>query len=260
MMKKVLCVFKPMGWTSLQAVRHIRKILPEYNGQKLGYAGTLDPMASGLLLILANEENKKRPDYLLLPKTYEFEVLFGVSTDTYDILGKIKKSGFDFGDINLKSIKEAVKSFSGEIVQSIPPYSAIRIKGKPLFKWARDDRLYEIEIKPRKRKVFNIKATGLYYVSASDLKANISSAIDKVKGNFRQKEIQKNWRKLFKKFSPELTFPVVKIKIKCAKGTYVRSIANDFGKHFSLPSLALSIIRTQIGSFSLKETLKIKNG
>jgi len=89
-MQKVLNLYKQTGVTPLQTIKQLQKRYPEYQDSKLGYAGRLDPMAEGVLLVLVDEENKKRRTYESLEKEYEFYMLFGVKTDTYDILGKMK--------------------------------------------------------------------------------------------------------------------------------------------------------------------------
>ena len=107
------------------------------------YAGRLDPMASGLLLVLAGEETKNKEKYLALDKEYEFEVLFGFATDTYDILGKISSSARqglaeELTQAKLeKEIKQNLKYFTGKFIQKYPIYSSKTVKGKQLFEYAR---------------------------------------------------------------------------------------------------------------------------
>ena len=90
-MNTIILINKPISLTPLQAIRRLQSLHPELEGEKIGYAGRLDPMAEGLLLLLVSDENKKRKEYERLPKTYEFEVLLGIETDSYDVLGIITK-------------------------------------------------------------------------------------------------------------------------------------------------------------------------
>src|SRR4051812_15345092 len=95
-MQAIILLNKPLSFTPLQATLKFKQAFPEYADQKIAYAGRLDPMAEGLLLLLIGNETKKRKDYEALSKTYEFSILLGISTDTYDLLGKIKETNFDF--------------------------------------------------------------------------------------------------------------------------------------------------------------------
>src|SRR3712207_2873397 len=90
-MNKILNIYKPVGFTPLEMITALLKEFPEYKDKKIGYAGRLDPLAHGVLLLMIGDATKQRKDYLGLDKMYEFEVLFGVETDTYDLLGFVKE-------------------------------------------------------------------------------------------------------------------------------------------------------------------------
>lgn len=205
------------------------------------YAGRLDPMASGLLLVLAGEETKNKEKYLALSKEYEFEVLFGFATDTYDILGKITHSnmGADVGTTRRK-IKANLKYFRGKFKQKYPLYSSRTIKK------ARAG--IHVETEEREINVNSLKLMKINKISSKKLLINIEKRIKKVKGDFRQKEILTLWRKTLKQGPSLLT--VAGFKIKCSSGTYVRSIANSLGERIKIPALAFSIKRTKIGKWS----------
>ncbi|MBU0611874.1 hypothetical protein KKB58_00360, partial [Patescibacteria group bacterium] len=140
-MKKVILLNKKEGETPLEALENFRKKNIEYKNLPMTYAGRLDPMASGLLIILAGEEVKKKKKYLLLPKKYEFSVLFGFATDTHDILGKIVREGeYDISNEELKKLLENnLKHFTRKFTQKYPMYSSKTVKGKPLFQYARKE-------------------------------------------------------------------------------------------------------------------------
>ena len=152
--KKIILLNKKEGETPLEALEKFRLTNKKYKDVKMTYAGRLDPMATGLLLVLAGEETKNKEKYLNLPKQYEFEILFGVATDTYDILGKIttapprQRLG---GKKELENeIKNNLKYLTGKFMQKYPPYSSKTVKGKPLFQYARED----IDVEIPKREVF----------------------------------------------------------------------------------------------------------
>src|SRR3989344_5427873 len=141
-MKKIIVLDKKEGETPLAALERFRKSIPKYKNAKdvrMTYAGRLDPMASGLLLILAGDETKKKEKSLALTKEYDFTVLFGFSTDTYDILGKVTHSlirGNSRIDLE-KKIKNNLKFFRGKFRQKYPSYSSKTVAGRPLFSYAR---------------------------------------------------------------------------------------------------------------------------
>lgn len=246
-MQKVLKLYKPVGSTPLEIINQFKNQNHEYKDKKLCYAGRLDPMAEGLLLVLVGEECKKRKEYERLSKTYEFEVLIGISTDTFDILGKIKS--INPSPVSKEQVDKIIQKYSGEILQEYPPYSSPRIKGKPLFWWARENRLSEIRIPEKKISIFNFQLLNIRKVNSKDLLRIVQERILIVAGNFRQKEILKNWDKKLK--GEKKHFLILKLRIKCSSGTYVRSIANEIGKELKKGALAFSIKRINIGNFSL---------
>ncbi|NCU28420.1 MAG: hypothetical protein EOM85_01985 [Candidatus Moranbacteria bacterium] len=250
-MQKVIVLNKKEGETPLQALGSFCRKHKEYKDLKMTYAGRLDPMASGLLIILAGEETKNKEKYLRLNKEYNFEILFGFATDTYDILGKVTKSRNVIvkKEILEKIIKNELKNFKGKFVQQYPIYSSKTVGGKQLFKYARDEE--EVDIPSRDVEVKSLKLNSVRKVKGEKIRQNIIKRIGKVKGDFRQKDILKIWSK---KVTDENYFFIASLTIKCSTGTYVRGIANSIGENIDIPTLAWSIKRTQIGRF---KTLKI---
>lgn len=258
-MKKIILLNKKEGETPLEALENFRKKNSKknkkYKDVKMTYAGRLDPMASGLLIVLADEEAKNKEKYLALNKEYDFEVLFGFATDTYDILGKVTNNcELSITNYELKKqIKSNIKSFLGESIQKYPMYSSKTVLGKPLFAYARtgeDVDIPERKIFINKLKLEKIRETkGGEYIRTIDNKKlfkNIEKRIKKVKGDFRQDEILKIWQEnlLIKQ-----KYKTASFKIKCSSGTYVRVIANSLGEKMGIPTLAFSIKRTKIGKY-----------
>lgn len=243
--KKVLTLDKKEGETPLEALDNFRFKNKKYKDVKLTYAGRLDPMASGLLLVLAGEETKKKEKYLKLGKEYDFSVLFGFATDTYDILGKITSSA----KLSLKKeifekiIKQNLKYFTGKFVQDYPVYSSKTVKGKSLFEYARGD--IDVDIPSKKVFVKELTFLKVRRINNAALLNNIEKRIKKVKGDFRQAEILKIWKKNLSK-KPGGFF-IADFKIKCGSGTYVRGIVNSLGDKICIPALAFSIKRTKVG-------------
>jgi len=209
------------------------------------YAGRLDPMASGVMLVLTGEECKKKEKYLKLDKEYEFEILFGFATDTYDILGKITHLNILQNDKMLlqKKIEKKLKHFRGKILQKYPPYSSKT--------WARARKGGVINVEVKKVKVYKLNFSALKSISSGNLLKNIEKRIRKVKGDFRQKEILKLWQKRL--INNNTKFLIGSFKIKCSSGTYVRGIANSLGERIGVPALAFSIKRTKVGNYKQAE-------
>jgi tRNA pseudouridine55 synthase len=135
MKDRVIKVYKKVGETPLDCIHNLKKERPELGLLPMTYAGRLDPLAEGVLLILVGEECNKKDEYLNLPKEYEVDVLFGFATDTYDILGKVMKYETP-SEILFERSSEILPNFIGKVKQSYPPYSSRPVNGKPLFMWA----------------------------------------------------------------------------------------------------------------------------
>jgi len=253
-MQRIVTLYKPIGMTPLACIEKYRLQNPEYNDAKLGYAGRLDPMAEGLLLVLVGEENLKRKEYELLSKTYEFEVLFGVETDSYDVLG-IPSTSQNQPHIDEQQLLPIISQLAGKTDQPYPPYSSPRVQGKPLFYWARHNRLSEITIPTKEIEIYTATLEKYSFITRQNIQNMIEEKISLVIGDFRQEEIIKAWNIIF------LTMPdtllVAKITISCSSGTYIRTISHNLGKSLETSTLALSIKRTKVGEYDIKDALNI---
>lgn len=236
-MKEVLNIYKPVGLTPLDVIKKFKEENLEYKNVSMTYAGRLDPIAEGVLILLAGRTVYKKDDYLKLDKKYEADILLGVKTDTFDILGRAS-----FFEKNLEITQESINKFKGDLTLSLPPYSSFKVKGKALFWWEREGRINEIEIPQRKSKIYDINLLDSYKIKSGELLNIIVDKINMVKGDFRQEEIKKKWRELL---VSEKIFSVAKIKISCSSGTYIRSIADKLG------GTVLHLKRTQVGDFTL---------
>ena len=208
-MDKILNIYKPKGPTSHDVVDRIRNITKI---KKVGHAGTLDPFAQGILIVLLGKATKQQSEFMNLDKTYIATLKLGYTSDTYDIEGKKKK--IQTKKIKKKEIQETLKEFIGEIKQIPPIYSAIKIKGKKAYELARKGE--KPKLKPRKVKIYNIKL------------------------------LKYKW-------------PYLEIEVKCKKGTYIRSLANDIGKKLESGAYLEKLIRTKIGKFDIKDSIKLEN-
>lgn len=253
--KSLIPVWKPQGWTPLKAVEEFKRKSPEYKDKKISYAGRLDPMAEGVLLLPVGQENKKRKKYEGLPKVYVSEIVLGISTDSFDGLGIIYS--IKLGKLPLEEeINKCLKKFIGKQDQVYPPYSSKTVNGKSLIWWTKEDKLSEIEIPRKEIEIYSLSLEEMSMIEVSDLCKQVKQKILNVEGNFRQEEILDAWKEFEKKYQKEKLLKI-KIKISCSSGTYIRRLASDIGEDLGSGVFALSIVRTSVGNYSQKDAIVI---
>lgn len=242
---EVLNLYKPAGYTPLQAIEDLKKKLPKYKNKKTSYAGKLDPMAEGVLLVLVGEKLKDQKRYQTLDKEYVADILFGFSTDTYDVLGLVENSG-NGDSIDRPQVESEIISWAGSHKVELPAFCSYEIEGKPLFKWAREGRLDEIDIP---KKDMNIKKASLldYFGRRSeDVLSDIKNKIKEVEGDFRQDEILNRWQEFLSKRNEK--YQIARVKFQCSSGTYIRSLVHEIGKDMDVPAVLFNLTRTKIGN------------
>lgn len=221
---------KEIGETPLEALERYRAAQiaagrTELIDAPMTYAGRLDPMAEGELLILISDECRNKERWLGLDKEYEAEIVFGIETDTYDALG-LAVLGH-----SLPQNPRPLEVYIGKFRQEYPPYSS------KMFSWKGDEPpVKEVEI-------YSLEFLSSGRMDAADLRARIFSMIDRVKGNFRQEEITHRWNEIL---DGRGSFPTMRIRVRCSSGTYMRSLAQRMGKEAGSAAFALSIKRTAI--------------
>ncbi len=250
---KVFPIYKPVGISPLDAIKILKSRNPELRKTKMAYAGRLDPMAEGVVLIVSGKELKKFNQYLKCGKKYIAEILIQFSSDTHDILGIPKYSSNIPED---EQIDKALKSFEGKFKFKLPPFSSYKIDGKPLFRWALDDKLDEITIPQKEVLIKKISTEKIFKIQKSELQKKIIGKIENTVGNFRQERIRREWGKLLKKLNQE-KFKIIRVEISCSSGGYIRSIAEKLGVLLSSKALLYSLIRTEVGEWTVKNSLSI---
>ena len=251
---QVLNLYKQLGETPRERLERLRAQKPHYEHEVLSYAGRLDPMAEGVMLCLVGSANKNREAYLELSKEYTLDILFGFATDTYDILGRVMETG-DGSDLRRESVQKGLNEFRGHIEQEYPPYSSKTVEGKSLFEWARQNALGSLVMPSRTVTIHHIDIEKMYKVPEDVLLNYIEDGIARVTGDFRQDETLRLWKQHLKK-EGDREFTCATVKIECTSGTYARSIANGLGKELGCPALALHILRTKVGEYSVEKSLK----
>lgn len=255
----VLSFYKRLGETPLQCLNRIREEYPEYKDETLSYAGRLDPLAEGLLLVLVGDAaNKNRETYIGLSKTYVVEVLFGISTDTFDLLGLAQDSKTYDIHILQKKIEGSIKNISNFYEMEYPAYSSKPVGGKSLFQWAREGKLNEIKIPKQKGKITQIELISFCSITLKELQEKVQKVVSSVEGTFRQAEVLECWKLFLKKSSKEgrQDFLIGKFTINCESGTYMRSFAHQLGKLVKVPAVAFTILRTKAGDFNILDSVK----
>lgn len=210
---QVLLIDKPLEWTSFQVVNklrwHIRKKF-KIKKIKVGHAGTLDPLASGLLIICTGKFTKKIETYQAKIKEYTGEITLGATTPSYDLETEIDQE-YPTSHITESLIMNATKTFIGEIDQKPPIFSAIKKEGKRLYDIAREGKTTEIKSRKITIEVFEIS---------------------------------------------KIELPKVQFRVVCSKGTYIRSLAYDFGKILNSGGHLTQLRRTKIGDLSVEKAME----
>ena len=260
-MEQILLLEKRTGETPLQCMDRFRGDCPEYGDVKMTYAGRLDPMASGLLIVLAGDMVHHKDDFLKLDKTYEATLLIGAATDTFDGLGIVKSgNGSDVGSgtadsrvlFPLERITQELQSFVGTFEQDYPMYSSKTVGGKQLHQIAREN-AGDIDLPSHLVTVHSISNIAAQEITRNEIAKNLASVIETVSGDFRQLEIVDSWN-CFAGQNPDQKLIALSFTISVSSGTYIRAIADEFGRKLGTGACLIKLHRTKIGDFTLSTT------
>lgn len=213
---EIFLIDKPIDWTSFDVVNFVRALIKRFHGirkLKVGHAGTLDPLATGLLIICTGRMTKKIDTYQAIDKVYTGTMILGQTTPTFDLESE-PDHFYPTDNITPEQLEQARQKFIGELHQCPPKYSAIKINGKRAFDYARSDE--EIELKARTIRIESFR-------------------IDSTR------------------------FPEIDFEVECSKGTYIRSLVNDFGQELGNGACLKSLRRTRIGEFSVDDAWKLED-
>jgi len=203
---EVLLIDKPLYWTSFDVVKNIRNAL---RIKKIGHAGTLDPLATGLLILCTGKKTKEVNSFQAMEKEYEGKMVIGKTTPSVDLETDIDHE-YDISHIREEEIHEVVNYFIGFIDQVPPVYSAIKVNGERVYKKARKGEM--VELSPRKVNVLHFEIT-------------------------------------------EVKLPELCFKVRCSKGTYIRSLVRDYGEKLGVGAYLSQLRRTAIGEFQVKQAV-----
>lgn len=206
---KVLLIDKPLEWTSFDVVRKIRSTL---RIKKVGHAGTLDPLATGLLIVCTGKFTKKINEYMAQEKEYTGSFTLGATTPTYDL--ESEPGNFaDYSAVTAAQLQQATLPFTGSIQQIPPAHSAIKKDGKRVYELARKG--IDVVLDPRTVHIHTFEIT-------------------------------------------HIALPVVNFRVVCSTGTYIRSLANDYGKALGCGAYLSSLRRTRIGDFTVNDAMSVE--
>lgn len=212
----VLLVDKPQDWTSFDVVNKIRHTIKKrlkIKKIKVGHAGTLDPMATGLLIICTGKKTKTIESYQGMPKTYTGTLRLGATTPSYDAETAVDKH-HPTDHITPGMIEAARSSLVGDLQQVPPVFSAIKVDGQPLYKKARKG--IEVKVEPRPVRIYRFEIT-------------------------------------------RVELPEIDFRVECSKGTYIRSLAHDFGQALDSGAYLTALRRTHIGKYSVEDAWTIED-
>ncbi len=202
---KVLLLNKPMYWTSFDVIGRLRKA---FKIKKIGHAGTLDPLATGLLIVCTGKFTKRINEYMGMEKEYTGTITLGATTPTFDLESK-PENPLPFAHLTEENVHKATTPFTGTISQIPPAHSAIKMGGKRVYELARSGQ--EVKMQPRQVTISTFEITAI-------------------------------------------RLPDVDFKVVCSTGTYIRSLANDFGAALGCGGHLSALCRTRIGNFLLSDS------
>jgi len=240
----LLLVDKPLAWTSFDVVNKIRYYLKrrlKLKKLKVGHAGTLDPLATGLLVVCVGNYTKRIDEFQGMPKAYTGTITFGATTPSFD-LEKAVDATFPTEHLTEELLQEARQQFVGDILQVPPIFSAVKVAGKRLYKNARTGE--EVEVPQRSVHVESFELGPLHQVAAG--RTEMVVAYDKGGAPIM----------LHPDYAAGLQCD---FEVACSKGTYIRSLANDLGQAVGSGAYLSALQRTQIGDFSVENAWEMED-
>lgn len=208
-MEGIFAINKPVGITSHDVIYQLRR---KTGVKRIGHAGTLDPLASGVLVVAVGREFTKQLDKIVKSeKEYIAEIQLGQTSTTDDMEGE-KQTVNDKLKPQIEDVKNSIKQFMGKIMQSPPAYSAIKLQGQTAYKMARKGQ--EVKLEPREVEIKEIEILSYEY-------------------------------------------PIIKLRIVCGKGVYIRSLARDLGEKLGTGGYIKSLVRTRVGEFRIEEAIEL---
>ena len=214
----ILNVYKERNWTSHDVIAKLRGVL---GTKKIGHAGTLDPLAEGVLIILTDADTKRQDEFMGMEKEYLAEIAFGAKSPTYDLEADLVISKrVEKASVLKAKLESILFKYGGKFEQLVPPYSAVKVGGEALYKKARKGKAIELPSRE---------------VEVKDIKLEL----------FEEKEIKEHF------------LPVATLRIVCSKGFYVRSLAHDLGEELRVGGVLIKLILLLVGEFKMEDAKRV---
>ncbi len=246
---------KALGETPLVATERLRRERHIPHTTPLAYAGRLDPMATGTLLILVGDECKKQTKYHALDKVYTVELLIGIHSDSGDVLGIVSACAPQI--LTMQNARNVCDTLIGNITLPYPHFSAKTVQGKPLHTWTLEHRLHEIDLPIKESTLYTLTATSLKLITKNNLLKRVYEKIASIPevrdtrkqlgADFRRTDVRKTWDIIDQ--SNVETYQILSFTCTVSSGTYMRSLAEKIAQELGTCGLALSIHRTTIGKY-----------
>ena len=218
----IINVFKPRAWTSNDVVQ---KIKHSCGFKKVGHAGTLDPLAEGVLLVLTDTDTKRQAELMNLRKEYLVKIVFGYTSDSHDLGTPTKLAAKLIADkLTSDVLQNALGKYIGKVHQQVPAYSAVHVEGQRLYKVARGDAFVVFPLPYKEVEIYGIKICS--FVNNEQFENTSCTAAE--------------------------------LRVSCGKGTYIRSLVRDLGKDLGCGAVALSLVRTRVGQYSIESGLTLE--
>ena len=246
--KNIILIDKPSKMTSFDVIRELRK---RTDIKKWGHAGTLDPQASGLLILGCNGGTKRRAEYVGLNKEYIAEVLIGIKTTTGDLDGEVIEE-INVAEISSAEISATLKDMLGVLRLPVSAYSAMKRGGKPMYKHAREAEKEgkQVAVVPiRDMEVHKVELLKVQNIAVDrDIQGIIERAVKKAIKNISTDTAINRSNKV-----------IVKIRFVVGGGTYIRSLAEELGRRLGYPGTLKGLRRTKVGEFEIKDAKQLED-
>ncbi|PIS22705.1 tRNA pseudouridine(55) synthase TruB [candidate division WWE3 bacterium CG08_land_8_20_14_0_20_41_10] len=225
----VINVYKPRGWTSndvVQKIKHACKF------KKVGHAGTLDPLAEGVLLILTDADTKRQSEFMSLRKEYMVKIAFGYESDSHDLRTPVRPLGATVANkLTRDALQNALGKYMGKICQQVPAYSAVHVDGKRLYNFARGNQSTTLPLP--------YKEIEIYDITICSFKNNEQLNYPEIKDE-------------------QIICTTAELRVSCGKGTYIRSLVRDLGKDLGCGAVAVFLIRTKVDGYTVENGLPLE--
>lgn len=246
----VFLFWKKISETTFQATKRFQEENPQYASTKMCFAGRLDPMAKGWLVFLLGEKVHLKDQYIQKEKVYTASILVGASTDTDDIFGLLEENRL--GDYSLEEIQsvrdivlETGKRYERVFEQKFSPFSSKHVEGKPLFWWATEKKLDEIEIPTHEVEVMDFQVSPMIHLCEKNTWLKyMTERFQNIEGDFRNEKIINQWQEVIKKYQGENLYHLT-VRIHASTGMYVRQLIRDIGEEIGVPMSVVEITREE---------------